>query len=276
MANNQDVLFDMYNKLSDKIPYRPQLAIVLGSGLGGFADKIDIDYTIDYRDIDNMPKSSVAGHKGRFVFANINGVKTVLMQGRAHYYEGYSTQEVVMPIRLMNLFGAKVMIVTNAAGGVTNFKKGQLMAITDHICMVPSPLIGQNFDKLGVRFPDMTNPYDTCLINKAKQCAKQLGVQLNEGVYIQFSGPNYETKAEVRMAKILGADAVGMSTAVEVIAAAHCGMKTLGISCITNNACGITDQLLTHEDVQMAADRVSATFEKLLLKIIDSIKEDLC
>lgn len=264
----QKQLFDAYEEIKDIIPYRPQLAMVLGSGLGNFADSLTIDKVIEYKQIKAMPHSTVEGHKGRFVFAKIGNVDCVIMQGRVHYYEGYTPQQVVMPVRLMGLMGAKSLIVTNAAGGITFPEIGSLMLITDHISLVPNPLIGENCDRLGTRFPDMSQPYDIKMREIAHNCAKELSIQLNEGVYMQFSGPSFETKADIKMAKIMGADAVGMSTAIEVIVARHMGMKVLGISCITNPACGISDATLSHVDVQYAADKNGDKLQKLLKNIV--------
>ena len=268
-----DQLFETYESIKNQIPYSPKVAMVLGSGLGNFADNIVIDKIIDYNDIPNMPRSTVEGHKGRFVFAKIDGIPCVIMQGRVHYYEGYSPQQVVMPIRLMGLMGAKILIVTNAAGGITYPEVGSLMLITDHISFVPNPLIGPNCDKLGVRFPDMSAPYDARLCQIARDCTQQLDLPLNEGVYVQFSGPSFETKADIKMAKIIGGDAVGMSTAIEVIVANHMGMKVLGISCITNPACGVSDATLSHVDVQIAADKNGDKLERLLKYIVSATKE---
>lgn len=267
----QDKLLQAYELIKERLPYKPKLGIVLGSGLGDFADKVKVDCVIDYKDIAGMPQSTVEGHKGRFVFANIEGVPCVLMQGRVHYYEGYTTQEVVLPIRLMKLFGAEALFVTNAAGGITYPTVGQLMLITDQISLVPSPLIGKNIDMLGVRFPDMTTPYDDDFCRIARDSAKTLGIDLKEGTYIQFSGPSFETKADIKMARILGADAVGMSTAIEVIAARHANMRVVGISCITNPACGVTSQKLSHVDVQVAADKSGEKLRQLIIMIISKM-----
>ena len=220
-----------------------------------------------------LPVSTVPGHKGRFIFGYVNGVPVVCMQGRVHYYEGYSMNDVVLPTRLMKLMGAKVLFLTNAAGGVNyDFSAGDLMMITDHIMnFVPSPLIGPNIEELGCRFPDMSDIYKKDLQEILRQTADELGIKLREGVYIQLSGPNFETPQEVRMCRILGADAAGMSTAAEAVAANHMGMKVCGISCISNMACGILDQPLSHEEVQETADRVSGQFKRLVTAAIVNI-----
>lgn len=252
--------------------FEPEIGIVLGSGLGDFAKNIHAECTIDYADIPNFPISTVEGHSGKFIFGTLNGKKLVLMQGRVHYYEGYDMEEVVLPIRLMHLLGAKTLILTNATGGVNlEFKPGDLMLITDHIAsFVPSPLRGKNIDALGTRFPDMSAVYDVKLRETVKKVAAAQALDLKEGVYLQFPGPAYETPAEIRMARTLGADAVGMSTAVEAIAAKHCGMRVCGISCITNMASGILDAPLTHEEVKETANAVAETFSALMRAIIQS------
>lgn len=259
-----------------KVAFEPRVALVLGSGLGGYAKKMDIKATIDYSDIDEFPTSTVAGHKGRFIFGFVENVPVVAMQGRVHYYEGYSMSDVVLPVRLMGLMGAKTVILTNAAGGVNhNFKPGDLMMITDHITsFVPSPLIGPNIDELGTRFPDMSGVYNENLREKLKQAAKNTGVLLHQGTYMQFTGPNYETPAEIRLCRVLGGDAAGMSTACEAMAANHMGLKVCGISCITNMAAGMSNKPLNHKEVQEAADMAAENFEKLVTELIRLIGEE--
>lgn len=256
-----------------KAGFVPEAALVLGSGLGEYAKNMDVKAEVPYSEIEGFPVSTVAGHDGRFLFGYVNGTPTVLMKGRVHFYEGYEMTDVVMPTRIMGLLGAKKLILTNAAGGVnTSFKPGDLMMITDHISMfVKSPLIGPNLDELGVRFPDMSHVYDLELCEKIRAAAKKLGVAIQEGVYVQCTGPNYETPAEIKMFRSLGADAVGMSTVCEAMAAAHMGMKVCGISCITNMAAGILDQPLDHKEVQEVADKVKDKFEKLVTEIISTI-----
>jgi len=264
-----------FESLENKIPYKPKAALVLGSGLGSFADGLVIDRIIPYNQIDGFPVSTVQGHKGQYVFARINDVPVVIMQGRVHYYEGYSITDVVMPVRLMGMMGAEILFLTNAAGGVNkNFCAGDLMMITDHIAkFIPSCLTGKNIDTLGVRFPDMSHVYDPALCGIIKKCADQAGIQIKEGVYLQFTGPEYETPAEVRMASILGADAVGMSTACEAVAANHMGMKVCGISCITNIASGISEKPLDHKEVQEIADSISEKFCRLVSMTISKFSD---
>jgi purine-nucleoside phosphorylase len=270
---------DTYNKLKNLVDtirkitdFKPDIAVVLGSGLGNFADNLEVSCIIPYTDIDGFPISTAPGHKGQFVFGTLNGKAIVAMQGRFHYYEGYSIDRVVLPIRLMRMLGAKTLILTNAAGGInTDFAAGSLMLITDQICLVPSPLIGQNVAELGERFADMSNIYDDALQKKAIEVAKKLGIPLEKGVYIQTTGPNYESKAEIRMYRTCGADAVGMSTAVEAIAAAHCGYKTIGISCISNMACGVSEIPPNEQEVLEVAGRVGPMFNRLIDGIIAAI-----
>ena len=270
-------LMRCYKTVKEKVDFQPKVALVLGSGLGDYADRMKIEAELDYHDIDGFPVSTIPGHKGRFVFGHVGEVPVVVMQGRVHYYEGYSIQDVVLPVRLMRMMGAEVLFLTNAAGGVNyDFHAGDLMMITDQISsFVPSPLIGPNMDELGVRFPDMSDVYDKELQNVIRATAKELNIPLREGVYLQLTGPAYESPAEVRMCRILGADAVGMSTACEAVAANHMKMKICGISCISNLACGMTDQPLDHKEVQEAADRVAPLFRKLVTRSIQEIGKQL-
>jgi purine-nucleoside phosphorylase len=256
--------------IRERIPFRPEIALVLGSGLGGFAEEMEITSVIPYREIEAFPRSTVEGHQGRFVFGRIRDVPVVAMQGRVHYYEGYSMQEVVHPIRLMQKMGAKVLILTNAAGGLhSEWAGGALMMIRDQIAnLVPSPLIGANPDTLGERFPDMSQIYDLRLQELIRDSAEKEKIPLEEGVYVQTSGPQYETPAEVRMLQLLGGDAVGMSTACEAIAARHCGFRVCGISCITNLAAGLSEQKLSHQEVQAGADQMGKAFCRLVKALI--------
>jgi len=256
-----------------KTEFKPKAALILGSGLGDYADEIRIEQTIDYTQIEGFPTSTVAGHKGRFVFGYVKEVPVVIMQGRVHYYEGYPMADVVLPTRLMGLMGAKKLILTNAAGGLNpDYKPGDFMLITDHITTgIPSPLIGANPEELGVRFPDMSEVYNGELCSIIKREAEKLGIRLQEGVYVQLTGPAYETPAEVRMCRIWGGDAVGMSTACEAMAAHHMGMKVCGISCITNMAAGLSSGQLDHKEVQETADRVAVQFKQLISATIGSI-----
>lgn len=273
MNENYEKLTKCFECVQQKITFKPEIALILGSGLGDYADTMEVVETLDYHDIEGFPVSTVPGHKGRFVFGYAGGVPIVAMQGRVHFYEGYKPQDVVLPIRLMKLMGAKVLFLTNAAGGINrSFNAGDFMLITDQISMsVPSPLIGENIDELGVRFPDMSEVYSRRLRKIIENSAVTAGVPLRRGVYIQTTGPQYETPAEIRAYERLGADAVGMSTAIEAIAARHAGMEICGISCISNLAAGISVNPLTHAEVQETADRVAPLFKKLVTQAIRDI-----
>ena len=273
MNADYEKLMKCYECVQQKISFRPELALILGSGLGDYADTMEVVETLDYHDIEGFPVSTVPGHKGRFVFGYAGGVPIVAMQGRVHFYEGYKPQDVVLPIRLMKLMGAKVLFLTNAAGGINrSFNAGDFMLITDQISMsVPSPLIGENIEELGVRFPDMSEVYSRRLQKIVENAAVTAGVPLRRGVYIQTTGPQYETPSEIRAYERLGADAVGMSTAIEAIAARHAGMEICGISCISNLAAGISVNPLTHKEVQETADRVAPLFKRLVTQAIADI-----
>lgn len=261
----------------EKVDFLPKVALVLGSGLGDYADTIQVEAILDYHEIAGFPVSTVSGHKGRFVFGYVGEVPVVIMQGRVHYYEGYSMEDVVLPIRLMKLMGAEILFLTNAAGGVNfDFAAGDFMMITDQISnFVPSPLIGTNIEELGVRFCDMSEIYKKELRQVIRDAAKHLGIPLKEGTYVQLTGPNFETPHEVAMCRILGGDAVGMSTACEAIAANHMGMNVCGISCISNLGCGMTEQPLSHEEVKETGDRVAPLFKKLVTEAIIRMGETL-
>ena len=258
-----------------KIDFKPEIALILGSGLGDYADEINIVDTIEYTDIEGFPVSTVKGHKGRFVFGYVEETPVVIMQGRVHYYEGYPMTDVVLPTRLMGMLGAKKILLTNAAGGVNvAYKPGDFMLITDHITTgVPSPLIGPNMEELGTRFPDMSEVYSARLRSVIRKCAAECRIDIKEGVYVQFTGPNYETPAEVRLARIWGGDAVGMSTACEAIAARHMGMEVAGISCISNLAAGISPVPLSHDEVKRAADQAAEKFGRLVYRVISGMGE---
>ena len=258
-----------------KTDFVPDVALILGSGLGALADEIDAVATVDYHDIEGFPVSTVVGHKGRFVFGYFGNTKVVIMQGRVHFYEGYSREDVLLPTRLMILMGAKTLFLTNAAGGVNrSFNAGDFMLITDHIMsLFPNPLIGANMDELGPRFPDMSNVYDKELCQIIRDTAARLEIPLREGVYTQLTGPTFETPAEVRMLTALGTDAVGMSTACEAVAARHAGIKVCGISCITNQAAGISPEPLSHEEVFETGNRVAPLFRALVKESIIAMGE---
>ena len=265
----------MFGKCKKKIDFKPEVALILGSGLGDYADEINIVDAIEYTEIEGFPVSTVKGHKGRFVFGYVEETPVVIMQGRVHFYEGYPMADVVLPTRLMGMLGAKKILLTNAAGGVNDtYRPGDFMLITDHITTgVPSPLIGPNMEELGTRFPDMSEVYSVRLQSIIRKYAVECKIDIKEGVYVQFTGPNYETPAEVRMAKLWGGDAVGMSTACEAMAARHMGMEVCGISCITNMAAGISQQQLDHKEVQETADRVSVAFKELVTKVVTNMQE---
>lgn len=273
MSDEYEKLMRCVRSVQSKTDFVPKVALVLGSGLGDYATQLQVEAAIAYHEIEGFPVATVPGHAGRLVFGYVGDVPVVCMQGRVHYYEGYTMQEVVRPIRLMRLLGAEVLFLTNAAGGIQlGMKAGDLMLLTGQIAsFVPSPLIGENMDELGPRFPDMSEIYDRKLIALARRCAIEQGLDLKEGTYLQFSGPAYESPQEVAMARLLGADAVGMSTACEAVAANHMGMRIVGISCISNLACGISPQPLSHKEVQEAADAVAPVFQKLVTQMIKEI-----
>lgn len=270
MTKAYERLLKCYQCFKDKINFKPEVALVLGSGLGDYADTIRVEAVLDYHDIEGFPVSTVSGHKGRFVFGYVGDVPVVIMQGRVHYYEGYSMEDVVLPTRLMKMMGARILFLTNASGSVNyDYKAGDFMMITDQISnFVPSPLIGPNEEMLGERFSDMSEIYRKDLCEIIRGAAADLQIPLQEGTYIQLSGPNFETPHEVKMCRILGGDAVGMSTACEAIAANHMGMKVCGISCISNLGCGMTDQPLSAEEVKETADRVAPLFKQLITESI--------
>lgn len=264
-----------YESMKNKLPFKPQVALILGSGLGNYAERFQEEGVIDYREIEGFPVSTVPGHKGRFIFAHVEGTPVVMMQGRVHYYEGYPMSDVVLPVRLMRKMGAKVLFLTNAAGGINfDFAPGDFMLIRDQIAsFVPSPLLGPNVEEWGARFPDMSHIYDEDLQEIIRSSASQMGLKLQEGVYLQLTGPAYESPAEIRMCRALGADAVGMSTACEAVAANHMGYKICGISCISNLASGMTQKPLSHKEVQETADRMAVQFEELVTRSIGKMKE---
>ncbi|TWI57976.1 purine-nucleoside phosphorylase [Halalkalibacter nanhaiisediminis] len=256
--------------LRDKMGEEPTIGLILGSGLGVLGDEIEQPTKVPYNEIPHFPVSTVAGHAGQLVFGTLEGKRVVAMQGRFHFYEGYSMDTVTFPVRVMKELGVKQIIVTNAAGGVNeSYEPGNLMIIGDHINnMGQNPLIGPNDEEFGVRFPDMSNAYSSELRDLAKDQAASLSIQVQEGVYVGNTGPCYETPAEIRMIRKLGGDAVGMSTVPEVIVARHAGLDVLGISCISNMAAGILPQPLNHEEVIETTERVKADFLSLVKAIV--------
>jgi len=273
---DKEMLF-MYDEavryITDKIKMKPEIGIVLGSGLGD-AFTVDDPVYVYYKEIPGFPVSTVAGHKGRFIFGYSCGKPIVVMQGRVHYYEGYSMQDVVKPIRLMGLLGIRWLILTNAAGGISEeLAPGDIMIISDQISsFVPSPLIGRNIDEFGVRFPDMSHIYDKEKIQISRKVFEQIGLHVVEGTYIQATGPQYETPAEIRMFQLLGADAVGMSTACEAIAACHMGIRVSGFSAISNKAAGLGAEL-KHEDILDRSKEMSDKMSRLLTELIESYSD---
>jgi purine-nucleoside phosphorylase len=256
--------------LKEKLSIQPEIGLILGSGLGVLADEIEEPIKIPYNEIPEFPVSTVEGHEGQLVIGTLQGKHVIAMQGRFHYYEGYSLEKVTFPVRVMKELGVKSLIVTNAAGGVNeSFSPGDLMVITDHINNTgTNPLIGPNDPKQGVRFPDMSTAYNKTYIDLAKKVAEKLNISLKEGVYVGNTGPSYETPAEIRMLRTVGGDAVGMSTVPEVIVARHSNMEVLGISCISNMAAGILDQPLTHDEVIETTEKVKADFLTFVKEIV--------
>lgn len=248
----------------------PEIGIVLGSGLGEFAERIDVRATVNYSDIDDFPVSTIKGHKGRYVFGYADSVPVVIMQGRVHFYEGYSMEECVLPIRLMKLMGINKLLLTNASGGINrSFNVGDFMVIDDHISLfVRNPLIGDNIEELGTRFPDMSEVYNKEMRDAADQAGASLGITLRHGTYVQLTGPSYESPAEIKLLGKLGADAVGMSTVCEAIAARHMGVKICGISCVSNLAAGISEHPLSHEEVFAAMNTAADKFIALMTETV--------
>lgn len=260
--------------LVERLNTMPDLGIILGSGLGGFAELVENQVSIPYREIPHFPVSTVEGHAGRFVFGQVHGKNVAVMQGRFHYYEGYNMGEVTFPVRVMQVLGATGLIVTNAAGGINpSYRPGDLVLIKDHLnLMGDNPLRGENLSSLGPRFPDLSEAYDLDWRRKAMHAAVELKMeQLQEGVYAALSGPSYETPAEIRYLRAIGADLVGMSTVPEVIAANHGGMRVLGISCVTNMAAGVLPQKLSHAEVMETTERIGKQFVRLLQGIVRAL-----
>ena len=275
MGNVLDRVRRCADAIREKTSFTPRTALILGSGLGGFGERLSLEAVVEYSEIPGFPISTVPGHQGRFLFGYVGQEPVVVMQGRVHYYEGYPMEDVVLPTRVMAQLGAKRLVLTNAAGGIgSQLEAGDLMLLTDHIAsFVPSPLIGPNEDQFGTRFPDMTEVYSLRLREKALAAAQKLGIRLKQGVYLQTTGPQYETPSEIRMYQALGAHAVGMSTACEAMVARHMGMEVCGISCVTNLAAGLSDKALSHEEVQETADRVAQSFQSLVWELLSTVEE---
>ena len=260
-----------------RTPLRPRIGLVLGSGLGGFADSLADSTSIPYTDIPSFPRSTAIGHAGRMVIGKAGDVAVAAMQGRVHLYEGYSAQQVAFPVRVLGRMGIRALILTNAAGGINlSYSQGALVLIRDHINLQGyNPLVGANDDRFGVRFPDMTHAYAKDYREFAREEAGKLGMTLHEGVYVALLGPSYETPAEIEYLRRIGVDLVGMSTVAETIAARHMGIKVLAISCVTNMAAGILDQPLSHAEVMETGERVKSTFEALLRAVLPRIDQSL-
>ena len=268
-----DKFLETVEFIKGKVNNIPKIAIILGSGLGSLSDDVEEKIVIEYKDIPNFPVSTVAGHKGELIFGKLDGVDVLLMNGRFHYYEGYTLQETTYPIIVFKLLGIETILLTNAAGGInTDFNKGELMIITDQLSFfAESVLRGPNMDEFGQRFIDMSNTYNKEYIEKLKEIMLNITGKCNTGVYAYMKGPTYETPAEIKALRVLGADAVGMSTVPEAVVATHCGIKCAGITCITNMAAGIKNEILTHEDVKETALKVEQNFKKVVKEFIKSI-----
>lgn len=263
--------------IRSKTNVRPQIALILGSGLGPYADTVENATRLSYSEIPYFPKPTAIGHAGQMVLGTVAGVPVAAMQGRVHYYEGLPLRDVIFPIRVFNRLGVKAAIITNAAGGInTGYSQGALVVLSDHINLQGSnPLIGPNDDRFGPRFPDVTRAYSKPYREIAKEEAKRIGIEVHEGVYVAVTGPSYETPAEIRAFRNMGADVVGMSTVSEVIAAAHMGMRVVAISCVTNMAAGILDQPLDHREVMETGERVKGAFMQLLNAVIPRMAAEL-
>lgn len=268
-----DLITKNVDYIKTKIGNLPKVGVVLGSGLGDLGSKIENPVYIDYKELDGFAVSTAPGHKGRFIFGKLGGKNVVCMQGRLHYYEGWSFNEIVLPIRVMKFLGVEKLILTNAAGGINkSYNVGDIVLINDHInFMGRNPLIGQNDNDIGPRFPDMSFAYDPALRELAKECSQKTGVEIKDGIYLACPGPSYETPAEIRAFRALGADVVGMSTVPEVIAANHCGVKVLAFSLVSNMAAGILDKPLTEKEVLEAGAKKGAEMQKLIVKIIEKM-----
>ena len=274
--NVYEKLMQTVRSVREKTDFVPDVALILGSGLGALADEAEAVAVVPYGEIEGFPVSTVAGHSGRFVFGYLGGVRVAIMQGRVHYYEGYDMSDVVLPVRLLGMLGAKKLFITNASGGINaSFKAGDFMIIKDHISLfIRNPLIGKNFEELGTRFPDMTHAYDEKLIEKIRETSAETGVEVKEGVYAQLTGPSFESPAEIQLLGKLGVDAVGMSTVCETIAANHMGMRVCAISCVCNLAAGISPTPLSHDEVQEAGRQAAPKFKKLITASLAKIAKD--
>ena len=272
---DQQAIIEAANYIKQKLATVPSIGLILGSGLGVIADEMNNQIVIDYKDIPYFPSSTVAGHKGQLVIGTIEGKYVITMQGRFHYYEGYTMEQITFPVRVFKQIGIDSLMITNAAGGINKtFEPGDLMIITDHINqMGTNPLIGPNNDEWGTRFPDMSQVYDLEYIDHVLACAKELNLNIKKGIYVGNTGPAYETPAEINMLNILGGDAVGMSTVPEAIVARHASLRVLGISCISNMAAGVLDQPLSHEEVIATTETVKEDFLQLLKKVIHSLPQ---
>ena len=273
MNSEYSVLSESYESIKKEIPFKPEIAIVLGSGLSGFCEDKKVINSIKYIDIKNFPKPTVDGHSGEYIFTEINGKKVVCLSGRAHYYEGYDVVEAVRPTRLLKFFGVNILILTNAAGAINaDYNVGDFVLIKDHISFfVPNPLRGKNIDEFGTRFPDMSHTYSDNLREIIKNIGKEKNITIREGIYSQVSGPTYETPTEIKMLRTLGADVTGMSTVIEAIVAHHMGIELCAISLVTNMAAGILDKPLSHEEVKVAADQATVKFKILVEELIKRI-----
>lgn len=274
MNNLLNAINETCSYIREKVSFKPEIGLILGSGLGTLADEIKNSVVFDYKDIPNFPTSTVEGHEGKLVIGELEGKKVVAMQGRFHYYEGYSLQEVTFPVRVMKALGVEMLLVTNACGALSKeLYPGALMIIEDHINFIgDNPLIGKNYDELGPRFPDMSSAYDKELIKLAENVGKKLNIEIKKGVYAAISGPNYCSRAELRMLRKIGGDTVGMSTVPEVIVARHAGLRVLGISCVTDMA--IADEMvsISHEEVVKVANETRPKFIRLVKGILDEVK----
>lgn len=270
---NYEMIKAAADYISIRVSIHPTIGLVLGSGLGGYADTLEEAVRISYSEIPNFPVPTIPGHSDALVFGKKCGREVVVLQGRIHYYEGLPQQEITLPIRVLAALGVKTVVLTNACGGINlDFKPGDLMLISDHINYSgANPLIGSNMDEFGPRFPDMSDLYTAALRAQIKEKAKEANISLQEGVYAMYSGPNYETPAEIRMFRMMGADTVGMSTVPEAIVAGHCGMQVVGVSCVTNMAAGVLPVKLSHEEVTETANRVKEVFQKLIDLIVGTV-----